>query len=409
MRSGTNLPAVGGYNRAVILDAIRRAGDGISRVEVAQRTGLSAQTASNVCRRLVDEGFIRETGTVSAGVGKPRRILELRPDGRFAIGIHLDPSVITVVLVNLAGDVVDHRSISTPAFALVERIIDRIVATVEDLIDSSGVGAEYVLGAGVAAPGPIDVTRGTLVNPPQLPNWNQVPIRDVLTARLGLPVVLEKDVTAAAIAETWSAEPGGSFAFFYYGTGIGVGFALRNEVVRGSSGNAGGVASMRVRTGGTRPATGPERIGDATLPRKVVDRAIERGILPELLAPIDNAVIQDAFLRLAAQATAGDGRARAIIDDIAEDIADVVIPVVNLLDVDRVIFGGPFWTPISALLLQRIPRLVRDSPHLVLPHPITFTEAAAGDDVAAVGAACLVFDRELSPVPAMLLISAKRA
>lgn len=60
MRRGSNLPAVGTYDQTLVLDLIRRSPDGISRIELAARTGLSAQTLSNVARRLVAEGWVRE-------------------------------------------------------------------------------------------------------------------------------------------------------------------------------------------------------------------------------------------------------------------------------------------------------------------------------------------------------------
>jgi predicted NBD/HSP70 family sugar kinase len=405
MRSGTNLPAVGSYNQVVILDAIRRATDGISRVEVAERTGLSAQTATNVCRRLILDGLIRETGTRISGVGKPRRILELRPDGRYAIGIHLDPSVLTVVLLDLSGAVVADHSIPTTADAPVDQIIDRIVSAVEGIIEESGVDPERILGAGTAAPGPIDLANGTILNPPLLVGWDRVPVRDVLAARLNLPVLLEKDVTAAAVAESWAGASSDNFAFFYYGTGVGVGFALQNDVVRGSSGNAGEVGDLAIGGGRSdRSAAGRHRLGEAIMPRNVVKRAIANGALEASTAsgPAD---VPRAFSTFAARAADGNAAAITIVDEIASDIAEGLVSIIDLLDVDRVVFGGPFWHPLSTLLLDRIPPLVSQSRFLVLPHPIAFQEATVGQDVAATGAACLVLDHALTPRPSALLIS----
>ena len=406
MRSGTNFSAVGNYNQVVILDAIRRATDGISRVEVAERTGLSAQTATNVCRRLILDGLIHETGTRISGVGKPRRILELRPDGRFAVGIHLDPSVLTVVLLDLSGAVVADRSISTAADAPVNEIVDRIVSAVEDIIEESGVARDRILGVGMAAPGPIDLANGTMLNPPLLVEWHRVPVRDMLAARLNLPVLLEKDVTAAAVAESWAGVASDNFAFFYYGTGVGVGFALQNDVVRGSSGNAGEVGDLVIGGAGSgRPVAGRRRLGEAIMPRNVVDRAIAQGALEAVATPLDTAAVQRAFVALAARADDGHPAALAIVDEIAADIAEGLVAIVDLLDVDRVVFGGPFWHPLSAMLLERIPPLVSQSRFLVLSHSIAFHKATVGQDVAATGAACLVLDHVLSPRPSTMLIS----
>ena len=77
-----------------------------------------------------------------------------------------------------------------------------------------------------------------MVDPPLLPGWDSVPLRDALAEATGLSVLVDKDVTSAAVAETWAGGPSGagSFIFMYMGTGIGCGIVLNDEVVRGTSG-----------------------------------------------------------------------------------------------------------------------------------------------------------------------------
>jgi len=64
---GTNLPAVGEYNQTVVLDAIRRRPDGITRSEIATLTALSTMTVTKVCRRLLDAGLVDEHGMRTGG------------------------------------------------------------------------------------------------------------------------------------------------------------------------------------------------------------------------------------------------------------------------------------------------------------------------------------------------------
>lgn len=404
MRSGTNLAAVGGYNQVVVLNAIRLAPNGISRVEIAERVGLSGQTVSNVCRRLLDDGMVHETGIRISGVGKPRRMLALKADGRFAVGVHIDPSVVMVVLLDLAGSVVAHESIPMPPSPQVEQTIERIVTAVEALVVTARIDSSRIMGVGIAAPGPIDLATGTVINPPLLVGWDRVAVRDILAARLRIPVLLEKDVTAAVVAETWAGSSNDSFVFFYYGTGVGMGVAFDNEVVRGSSGNAGEVGGL-VLGGPPNRLAGRLRLGPAILPLHIVTRAIEHAVLDKALAPTEFTGIQGAFETFARRARNGDPAALVIVDSLAEDIATALVSVIDLLDVDRVVFGGPFWDPIAPLLLERVSRLVSQSVHLVVPHPVAFDEATVGQNVVAIGAACLVLDHLLSPRPAALLLT----
>ncbi|MBG6239468.1 putative NBD/HSP70 family sugar kinase [Mycetocola sp. CAN_C7] len=406
MRRGTNVHALGGFNQTVVLDTIRRTRDGLSRVEIAQQTGLSAQTVSNVSRRLLDSGIIVEGGQQIKGVGKPRTILQLDPTGCFAIGVHIDPAVITYVMLDLDGRVVARSSTRTPSDVRPERVIDEMSESVENLIVSSAVERERILGVGIAAPGPVDLDRGVVLDPPLLEGWHVVALRNALAEATGLLVLLEKDVTAAAVAELWTskAHERDDFMFFYYGTGVGVGLALGHEVVRGATKNSGDAGHIIVDPGGAVCSCGRRGcLGDAIMPKRLVELALERGVL----APTEREApdVDGALVELAERAAAGDEGAARIFQNLAECVAVAVVTIANLLDLDRVVFGGPYWAPVSRLVMARLPDLINSSPALVTTHPVAIAESTAGDDVAAVGAACLVLDNVLSPRPSALLIS----
>ncbi len=75
-------------------------------MEISAATGLSAQTVSNITRHLIQQGLVVEAGKQIVGPGKPRRRLRLAADGRYAIGVHGDPAIITSVVLDLVGNVV---------------------------------------------------------------------------------------------------------------------------------------------------------------------------------------------------------------------------------------------------------------------------------------------------------------
>ena len=129
--TGTNLPAVGEYNQAVVLDAIRRRPEGITRSELAGLTALSGMTVTNVCRRLLDAGLVEEHGTRVGGPGKPAAVLRLNPSGGFAVGVHIDPAAITYVLVDLSGSVRDHSRTGTPTAGEPAAVISEMAEAIE--------------------------------------------------------------------------------------------------------------------------------------------------------------------------------------------------------------------------------------------------------------------------------------
>jgi predicted NBD/HSP70 family sugar kinase len=398
---------MGDFNLTVILDAIRRSPGGLSRVELAQIVGLSPQTISNISRRLLDQHLIVEAGKEGTGPGKPRTMLRLNAAGMYAVGVHLDPAVTTFVVLDLVGAVVKHARIRTPSGADPAAVINTIAAEIKQLIAESGVDPARVAGVGVASPGPIDLEEGTVVDPPLLPGWHRVPLRDALAEATGLSTLVDKDVTSAAVAETWAGGPSGagSFIFMYMGTGIGCGLVLNDEVVRGTSGNAGEIGHIVVDPGGLLCDCGLRGcVKSSCLPQVLVAQAEEAGVLDGSREGTDGPAIQEGFAELCAKADAGDPKASEILDRSAVLVARAVSVVTNALDVDRVVFGGPFWSGLAARYLERVPELVRDNSATREIHAIDVVGTGVGEDVGAVGAACLVLEHTLAPRPQRLLL-----
>ncbi|WP_260982357.1 ROK family transcriptional regulator [Arthrobacter sp. U41] len=406
-RRGTNLPRMGDFNLTVILDAIRRSPAGLSRVELAQIVGLSPQTISNISRRLLDQDLIYEAGKEGTGPGKPRTMLRLKASGMYAVGVHLDPAVTTFVVLDLVGAVVKHSRIKTPGGNHPGAVIDTIAAEIKLLIADSGVDPSKIAGLGIASPGPIDLEEGTVVDPPLLLGWDRVPLRDALSAATGLSTIVDKDVTSAAVAETWAGGPSGagSFVFMYMGTGIGCGIVLNDEVVRGTSGNAGEIGHIIVDPDGDPCDCGLRGcVKSTSIPQVLVARAVEAGVLDGPLEAVTGPAIQESFAALCAAAAAGDPKAAEIIDHSAVLVARAVSTITNALDVDRVVFGGPFWTCLSQRYLERVPALVREGSATRKIHEIEVVGTGVGEDVGAIGAACLVLEHTLAPRSQRLLL-----
>jgi predicted NBD/HSP70 family sugar kinase len=398
---------MGDFNLTVILDAIRRAPGGLSRVELAQLVGLSPQTISNISRRLLDQNLIVEAGKEGTGPGKPRTMLRLNPAGMYAVGVHLDPAVTTFVVLDLVGAVVKHSRIKTPSGADPGAVIDTIAAEIKQLIADSGVDPAKIAGLGVASPGPIDLNEGTVVDPPLLLGWDRVPLRDALVKATGLSTLVDKDVTSAAVAETWAGGPSGagSFIFMYMGTGIGCGIVLNDEVVRGTSGNAGEIGHIVVDPGGALCDCGLRGCVKSTvIPQVLVAQAQEAGVLAGPRGENTGPAVQERFAQLCAQAYGGDQAAAKIIDRSAALVARAVSAITNTLDVDRVVFGGPFWSCLSETYLTLVPELVAENSATRKIHGIEVVGTGVGEDVGAVGAACLVLEHTLAPRSQRLLL-----
>ncbi len=397
MRRGTNLPRMGDFNQSVILEAIRRSGAGLSRIELADATGLSAQTVTNITRRLLDDGLIAEAGRTINGPGKPRVTLRLVAESRFSIGVHLDPTVITFVLLDLSGAVVRRRVARTPATEP-HRIVEAMAEAIDALIAEAGIARTSIAGVGVAAPGPLDAAKGTVIDPPKLAGWHRVPLRQVLAEATGLPVILEKDTTAAAVGELWTGQGPAdeTFLFVYLGTGIGAALVRTGDPVPGSSRNFGEVGHIMVDPDGPECTCGNRGCVEVVCtPQAIVERAVRAGVVEA-----SSGRGGDVEARLAALcelADAGDPLARRELHDAAVRMTVLIAVLTNALDVDRVVLGGPFWSRLAGVYLAEIPGMLdaRSATRALRRLPVDGT--VVGDDVGAVGAACVVLDSVLTP------------
>ncbi|MGX1474966.1 UNVERIFIED_CONTAM: putative NBD/HSP70 family sugar kinase/biotin operon repressor [Streptomyces canus] len=131
---GANLLALRSHNTALVLDLLRGAGaEGISRLELAERTGLTPQAVSKITARLREEGLAVEAGHRASTGGKRRTVLRLVPGAGHAVGVHLDRDSLRAVLVDLAGTAVAERCAALDLGAGAEAVVAVVAGEVEAL------------------------------------------------------------------------------------------------------------------------------------------------------------------------------------------------------------------------------------------------------------------------------------
>ncbi|MFD8227534.1 ROK family protein [Streptomyces massasporeus] len=154
---GVNLLALRSHNAALVLDLLRTAGDeGISRLELAERTGLTPQAVSKITARLREDGLVAEAGRRASTGGKPRTVLRLVPEAGHAVGVHLDRDEVRVVLVDLRGTVVGERRAALDLGAGAEAVLGAVGETVAGVLPGGiegGSGPGHGLGPGVGLDG----------------------------------------------------------------------------------------------------------------------------------------------------------------------------------------------------------------------------------------------------------------
>ena len=228
-------------NRQIVLNYIRERSP-ISRAEISHETALQRSTVSLIVDELKQQGFIDEVEGESSG-GRPPILLKLRAAGAIAIGVDLGTTRTVVATSDLAGRVLEQREFETDPNA--KRTFAKIVKYSMEYIERE----KEIEGIGISLPGLVDSETGIAHFIPHF-KWRDWEIGKELREATGLPVTVENDANAAALAELWFGRPEirevRDFIMVLVEEGLGTGIVFDGQVYQGKAGVAGEFGHMTI-------------------------------------------------------------------------------------------------------------------------------------------------------------------
>jgi glucokinase len=165
----------------------------------------------------------------------------------YVVGIDLGATKIALGLIDPRNHIIAYRRIPTNVAEGPEAAVERIAKSMAELSDELPTG-QKIAAVGICSPGPLDNETGMLLDPPNLTGWRNVPLWQMLTNRLNLPVVLEHDAKVAALGEFYYGSGRGerSIVYIVVGTGVGAAFILEGQLYRGMHNSAGEVGGLTI-------------------------------------------------------------------------------------------------------------------------------------------------------------------
>ncbi len=373
------------YNRAAALSRLYEQGSA-SRQELAELTGLSSATVTNVVTELLADGLVVEAGSVSSAGGRPRGILRVATENLRFAGVDVGETEIRVGLFDGALNPLEMTS-RTPGDNLAPGHIVALVTEAIAEVTAKGDGVP-LLGVGVGVPGAVDEreTDDGLVYAPTL-GWDAVPFGGMVAAGAHAPVHLENCATALGQAEMWFGAGRGADRAVVTLLGIGVGAALMtsDSSPRGGSGLTSEWGHTVVDLDGRPCRCGSTGCLEAYVGAEAV------------LARYRDSGGDGAVGRLGPQEALRALVARADTDDVARDVLDQTAKVlgvgvgnlINLLAPDRVVVAGWAGLVLGPRILPQVREVARRH---ALPHAyaaVTIGLGESGSDAVARGAASL--------------------
>jgi predicted NBD/HSP70 family sugar kinase len=372
------------HNQRLLLDLVRTRGP-ISRAEIVRLSKLTFPSVSRIVGELIERGLIEEKRQRRGGMGKPPIELELKPESAYALGLSLDGTQLTGVLVDLSGKVLLEETVvledSTP-----KTVVPLMLGLSDRLLGAQALPQGLLLGLGVSLPVPLHTDKvvshisGSLS---EVAEWQSLSLPDVLSQHVGCPVLVENDAKAAAISERWYGLGRNirDFLYIFIAQGFGSGVILGGPPHIGFRGFGGELASVPAYN---TPVGEAHDLGSYAAPRQLYRRLHEAG-LGTTLADLE---------------TLYDARNEVVMDWLettAATLAPVLVSSEFMLDPEAIIFGGRFPANLTDGLIEHIARRLPEYRHNSKTYQPQLLRGATGEYVAAIGAATLPIYQAMTP------------
>lgn len=381
------------HNSRLVLRTIYDGGS-VSRADLARLTQLTRATVSDVVADLIRQGLVEEVGYGAAAVGRTPVLLSVMADSRQLIGINVASGTLRAGIVNLRGQIGERIDLSLRD-AAGEAVVALLFQAVDALIAQA---CSPLLGIGMGVPGLID-TAGSGVRSAVNLGWQDLPLRDLMQTRYGLPVLIANDSHLAALAEyTFGGGlPAEHMVVLLVGRGIGAGIVIGGQIFLGDGGGAGEIGHVVVVERGQ-----PCRCGNAgcletvASSRAIVQRAqaIARADARSLLHRLAPQPEQLTLELIAAAVAAGDPAACALIREVGRHLGVAVAHLVGVLNIRRIVIAGRVAL-FGDALLDAIRAEVAARTLRILARDTVIETARLGPDAVILGASALLLRSEL--------------
>lgn len=277
-------------------------------------------------------------------------------DMKYGIGIDIGGTKSAVILGYPQGSgapdefILQREAFETKKAGGPEAVIRKMIDLIHGILEERKLAPEDIMGIGISCGGPLDSRRGIIMSPPNLPGWDNIPIKQMLEAEFGIPAALENDANACAVAE-WKHGAGRGYdnmIFLTFGTGLGAGLILDGKLYRGGSDMAGEVGHVRLERWGP---VGYGKMGSfegfcsgagiSQMARMKVLERIENGMsqsLCEGMEDLDRLNARD----IAIAADRGDELAKEIYRLCGEQLGRGLALLVDILNPEVIIIGSIF-------------------------------------------------------------------
>lgn len=317
---------------------------------------------------------------------------------KYVIGISVGGTKLAVVISDSRGEIIERIRKPTNSERGPENVIQRVFDMVNEIIRIVGLDKNNCTGVGVSFGGPVNPKTGTTYSFVNCPGWGGIPLKKRIEVQLGLPVVIENDANASALAE-WMYGAGRGYDYVVYmtmGTGIGGGIVVKGRLYKGTGGLAGEVGHQILLPNGPKCECGKRGCLESLCSGPAITRRAKEAIKKDpktLILRIAEGKIENVKSEMVVRAARdGDRLANQLIYETATYMGWGIANIVSILNPDVVILGT-VATAAGDLLLAPIRENVRKLGVGEAARRVKILPSQLGDQIDDLAAVSLVIRR----------------
>jgi len=373
------------------VSAIRKAGT-LSRTRIAEAIGYSPSKITSVVNDLIQDGILEEKGEGPATGARRAREIGFNPGFGYIVAARIGFSKLEIALVDFTEHIRVRRMLPLPQPADPATVLNQLCRVVRERIDKLSIPISDILAFSIIVPSAVNTQSGTLFDTPHLPSWGGYPVDSLIRESFPYAIVLvENEANAMALGELrkGSARDLQNLVYVNVGTTINSGVILNGQIYRGANGRAGEIGALRVENKAVPGEFVPLDALASGTAIAAQAREIIRSGAATMLAQDDLSAL--SARDVATAATEGDRVANQIIQHSGQVLGDALANIVDFLDADLVLIGGPvsaeapaFLASIRRSILDRLPSQVTQNLRIEI--------ATLGPEAGILGAIALALD-----------------
>ncbi len=363
-----------------------------SRASLAERTHLAPSSITTLVRELEAQGLVQEVGRAPSDGGRRRVLLRIDPELAHLAAIRIGRSKTRVVVTDFLGKILALKIVPTQ----VGKGGRHVLRLIERELGTALRNDRSIKGIGIAMSGLIDRESGKVFFWPKVSGWNNVPLRQMVLSKFGLPVILEDSVRTLALAEQRFGAAKGLRNFVYVVVSMGVGAAIYmdGQLYLGADNLAGEFGHITIDERGDHCSCGNRGCLEVYASGWAILNRLKSGLQEGVYSSLAQAMRRDpdrlSIEAVVRAAKSGDQFARTVLWEAGLHLGTGIATIINLLNPEAILLGGEVARAARAFLLKPIFHSFRSRTFQPSAKNLRLILSRLGGEAGAVGAAILM-------------------